>query len=75
MASLEEVVATQLSETREELASANKTLGGLRVLIRCALAEAESHGAVDAANTLKMADQLCGRGSPYGFEAVKFGRI
>jgi hypothetical protein len=44
---------------REELAAANRTLGALHVLIRCAKAEADCcAGGTAAVRTLEMADNL-----------------
>jgi hypothetical protein len=50
---------TEILESRDE---SQQTLGALHVLVRLALAEAESAGAKDAVKTLNMADNLIIRG-------------
>lgn len=57
-----QVLSEQIDKMTEDLKESHQTLGALHVLVRCALAEADSAGASDAAKTLRMADNLILRG-------------
>jgi len=62
---------------QESLAEANRTLGALHVLIKCAKAEAESANANDAARTLHMATILLNHGDidGCGRDGITFGKV
>lgn len=57
-----QVLSEQIEKTIECLKEREQTLGALHVLVRLALAEAESAGAKDAVKTLHIADNLILRG-------------
>lgn len=57
-----ELLDSKITEMQESIKDSNQTLGALFVLVRLALAEAESAGAKDAVNTLQKADALILRG-------------
>lgn len=57
-----EILDSKITEILESRDEAQQALGALHVLVRLALAEAESAGAKDAVKTLKMADNLIIRG-------------
>ena len=70
-----EILDNKITEMQESLKEANQTLGALHVLVRLALAEADSAGAKDAVNTLNMADNLILRGHIQGgINGIQFGR-
>jgi len=69
----DEILDNKITEMQESLKDANQTLGALHVLIRLALAEAESAGATDAVKTLNMADNQILRGHLSG--AINRGDI
>jgi hypothetical protein len=77
MADTYQVLSEQIEKDREDIKENQQTLGALHVLVRLALAEAESAGAKDAVKTLNMADNLILRGHLSGdknFGGIVFGR-
>jgi len=72
-----EIIENQFSGLQESLAEANRTLGALHILIKCAKAEAESANATDAARTLQMATALLIHGdiAGCGCDGVTFGKV
>jgi hypothetical protein len=61
-----QILSEHIDKMQEGLKESQQVMGALHVLVRCALAEADSANAKDAVKTLKMADNLILRGHVSG---------
>lgn len=72
-----QILSEQIEKLNEELKNGHQTIGALHVLVRVAIAEAESANATDACKTLNIADNLILRGYLHGGKHngdIVFGR-